>query len=313
MNDLPPFRALLVFDVVGRCSSMKRAADELGVSPGAVSQQIKILEEALGLQLVARNTTGLRLTEFGEHYYRETSRILDDLRRTHRDLIAARASSGLVVSGLPLLTSKWLAPHMLEWQALHPDISLHVEGSIIEPSLESGQVDFRISYRDRIRHFENGVPLYTDSLVPVCSPDLLKNGPPLESPGDLVAYRLLTIDWKPLLSPPPSWKDWFASAGVTPSSALRDTFVFSLSSLAIEAAIDGRGVALAQLSLISEDIRTGRLIVPFMHGLMLPSPYFLAWRAGVFNKHGARDFHRWLIGMTRRQEGQLESGTRAER
>ncbi|WJR80384.1 LysR substrate-binding domain-containing protein [Bradyrhizobium sp. NP1] len=302
MNDLPPFRALLVFDVVGRCSSMKRAADELGVSPGAVSQQIKILEEALGLQLVARNTAGLRLTEFGERYHRETSRILADLRRTHRELAATRASSGLIVSGLPLLTSKWLAPRMLEWQALHPDISLHLEGSIIEPSLESGQVDFRISYRDRIRHFESGVPLYTDSLVPVCSPDLLRNGSPLESPGDLALYRLLTIDWKPLLSPSPSWKDWFASAGVTPSAALRDTFVFSLSSLAIEAAIDGRGVALAQSSLVSEDIRAGRLVVPFSHRLMLPSPYFLAWRAGVFDKHGARDFQRWLIGLARSQD-----------
>lgn len=286
---------------------MKRAAEELGVSPGAVSQQIKILEDALGLQLVSRNTAGLRLTQFGERYYRETSPILAELRRTHRDLLAARASSQLVVSGLPLLTSKWLAPNMMEWQSLHPDISLHVEGSIIEPSLDSAQVDFRISYRDRIRHFESGVPLYTDSLVPVCSPDLLKNGPPLETPGDLIAYRLLTIDWKPLLTPPPSWKDWFASAGVTPSAALRDTFVFSLSSLAIEAAIDGRGVALAQLSLISEDIRNKRLVMPFTHRLMLPSPYFLAWRSGVFNKHGARDFHRWLIGMARKQEAQSAS------
>jgi LysR family glycine cleavage system transcriptional activator len=284
---------------------MKRAADELGVSPGAVSQQIKILEKALGLQLVSRNATGLRLTQFGERYYRETSPILADLRRTHRDLQAARASTGLVVSGLPLLTSKWLAPKMLEWQSLHPDIGLHVEGSIIEPALDSAQVDFRISYRDRITHRESGVPLYTDSLVPVCSPDLLKDGPALEHPRDLVAHRLLTIDWKPLLSPPPSWKDWFASAGVTPNAALRDTFVFTLSSLAIEAAIDGRGVALAQLSLISEDIRNHRLVVPFKHRLMLPSPYFLAWRDGVFNKPGARDFHRWLIGIARQQENQF--------
>ena len=290
---------------------MKRAADELGVSPGAVSQQIKILEEALGLRLVSRNTTGLRLTELGERYYRETSPILNELRRAHREVMAARATSGLLVSGLPLLTSKWLAPYMLEWQSLHPDISLHVEGSIVEPSLESGQIDFRISYRDRIRHFENGIPLYTDALVPVCSPGLLASGPPLESPGDLAAHRLLTIDWKPLLSPPPTWKDWFASAGVTPKAPLRDSFVFTLSSLAIEAAIDGRGIALAQLSLITEDIRNGRLIVPFMHRLMLPSPYFLAWREGVFDKHGARDFQRWLIGMARRQESQYgEQGPR---
>ena len=310
MNDLPPFRALLVFEVVGRCSSMKRAADELGVSPGAVSQQIKILEESLGLQLISRNSTGLRLTEFGERYFRETSRILDDLRQVHREMVVTRPSSGLIVSGLPLLTSKWLAPRMFEWQQLHPDISLHLEGSMVEPSLESGQVDFRISYRDRLRGFESGVPLYTDSLIPVCSPELLKTGPPLETPGDLASYRLLTIDWKPLLSPPPVWKDWFLSAGVTPSVALRDTFVFSLSSLAIEAAIDGRGVALAQYSMITEDIRAGRLVTPFAHRLLLPSPYFLAWRPGVFDKHGARDFQRWLIGLARSLEPKQDDQAR---
>lgn len=288
---------------------MKRAAEELGVSPGAVSQQIKTLEEALGLQLVFRNTTGLRLTQFGERYHRETSRILDDLRRTHRDLLATRISSGLVVSGLPLLTSKWLAPNMLEWQSLHTDVSLHVEGSIAEPSLESAQVDFRVSYRDRIKHFESGVPLYTECLVPVCSPALLEGGPPLEHPSDLKAHRLLTIDWTPLLSPAPTWADWFAAAGV-PQTTLepRDTFVFTLSSLAIEAAIDGRGVALAQLSLISDDLRNHRLVMPFQHRLPLPSPYFLAWRAGVFSKHGAREFQRWLIGIARRQQEQIGPG-----
>jgi LysR family glycine cleavage system transcriptional activator len=83
---------------------------------------------------------------------------------------------------------------------------------------------------------------------------------------------------------------------------LRDTFVFSLSSLAIEAAIDGRGVALVQYSMITEDIRAGRLVTPFAHRLLLPSPYFLAWRSGVFDKHGARDFQRWLIGLARNLE-----------
>ena len=302
MNDLPPFRALLVFEVVARCSSMKQAADELGVSAGAVSQQIKILEDALGLQLISRNTSGLKLTEFGEKYYHETSRVLTDLRRVHRDLVAARRSSELVVSGLPLLTSKWLAPKMFDWQQLHPDINLHLEGALIEPSLQSGQVDFRISYRDRIRNCENGIPLYTDSLIPVCSPELIKSGPRLDCPADLASYKLLTIDWKPLLSPPPGWIDWFNCAGVTLCNTLRDTFVFSLSSLAIEAAIEGRGVALAQYSMIQEDLRSGRLVAPFSNRLPLPSPYFLAWRAEVFDKRGARDFHRWLLVLARRQE-----------
>jgi LysR family glycine cleavage system transcriptional activator len=307
MNDLPPFRALLVFEAVARCSSMKQAADELGVSGGAVSQQIKVLEDAIGLQLISRNTARLKLTEFGEKYYRETSRILNDLRRTHGQLVSARRSTELVVSGLPLLTSKWLAPRMFDWQKLHPDVTLHLEANLTEPSLQSGQVDFRISYRDRIRDHENVTPLYTDSLVPVCHPELLRSGPELKSPADLAAYKLLTIDWKPLLTPAPTWIDWFNGAGVVPCRRLRDSFVFSLSSLAIEAAIEGRGVALAQYSMIQDDIRNGRLVVPFEHHLILPSPYYLAWRSEVFDKHGARDFHRWLISLAKKQD---QSATR---
>jgi LysR family glycine cleavage system transcriptional activator len=300
-TDLPPFRSLLVFEVVGRCLSMKRASEELAVSPGAVSQQIKILEDALGIRLIYRNATGARLTEFGQAYHNAISGALDGLRHAHAEALAAQPSGNLLISALPLFASRWLAPRMFEWQRLHPDVSIHLEGAIAEPPAGPGHADFRISYQDKISHLENSVALYNDSLVPVCSPALLRAGPPLERPVDLLAYRLLTIDWKPLLAPPPTWQDWFNGVGVACGEP-RDAFVFSLSSLAIEAAVDGRGVALAQHSLIAEDVKAGRLVEPFRHRLKLPSPYFLAWRHSVFDKPGARDFHRWIVGLARAQD-----------
>jgi LysR family glycine cleavage system transcriptional activator len=301
IDDLPPFRALLVFEVVGRCLSMKRASEELAVSPGAVSQQIKILEDALGFQLIYRNATGARLTEFGQTYHNAISVALGGLRQAHAEALAAQPSNSLLISALPLFASRWLAPKMFEWQQLHPDISLHLEGAITEPPSGPGHADFRISYNDKISHLENSVALYNDSLIPVCSPALLRSGPPLENPVDLLAHRLLTIDWKPLLEQPPTWQDWFSGVGVA-CGEIRDAFVFSLSSLAIEAAVDGRGIALVQHSLIAEDVKAGRLLTPFKHRLKLPSPYVLAWSRSVFDKPGARDFHRWIVGLARAQD-----------
>jgi LysR family glycine cleavage system transcriptional activator len=188
---------------------------------------------------------------------------------------------------------------------MHPDITMHLEGAISEPQPGAGHVDFRISYHNKIRHFENSVALYTDSLIPVCSPHLAQSGPPLKRPADLLAYRLLTIDWTPILDPPPTWQDWFTLAGVAVKGC-NDPFIFSLSSLAIEAALDGRGVALAQHSMIVDDLRAGRLVAPFPYRLKLASPYYFAWQQSVFDKRGARDFHRWLIGLAR-QQAQLEA------
>lgn len=305
MDNLPPLRALLVFDAVGKCMSMKRAAAELAVSPGAVSQQIKLLEDALGMQLISRNSARLQLTEFGQVYHQSISAALQRLRNAHNEALAMRRSNTLLISALPLLASRWLAPRMFEWQQMHPDITMHLEGAISEPQPGAGHVDFRISYHDKIRHFENSVALYTDSLIPVCSPHLAQSGPPLKRPADLLAYRLLTIDWTPILDPPPTWQDWFTLAGVAVEGC-NDPFIFSLSSLAIEAALDGRGVALAQHSMIVDDLRAGRLVAPFPYRLKLASPYYFAWQQSVFDKRGARDFHRWLIGLAR-QQAQLEA------
>ena len=151
-TDLPPFRSLLIFEVVGRCLSMKRASEELAVSPGAVSQQIKILEDALGTRLIYRNATGARLTEFGQAYHDAISRALDGLRHAHAGVLATQPSGNLLISALPLFASRWLAPRMFEWQQLHPDISIHLEAQ--SPSRRRGPAtpisEFHIGTRSRI-------------------------------------------------------------------------------------------------------------------------------------------------------------------
>jgi LysR family glycine cleavage system transcriptional activator len=300
MAGLPPLRALHVFEVVGRRGSMTKAADELDVSPGAVSQQIKILEDALGMKLITRKVSGLTLTELGRSYHAGISKAFQDLQKAHDDILLLHRSKGFEISALPLLASRWLAPRVFEWQRRHPEVRIQLESTTVEPSPGAGSLDFRITYQEKSSAFDSFAPLFTDSLIPVCSPGLIASGPPLRTPADLMAYRLLTTDWKPLLASAPDWREWFRHAGVECGDIL-DMIVFSLSSLAIEAAIDGRGVTLAQRALIDEDLKLGRLVTPFPQMLLLPSPYVLAWNNEVFDKRGAREFHRWILGVARQQ------------
>lgn len=300
MADLPSLRALQVFETVGRFGSMTKAAQELRVSPGAVSQQIKILEDALGMHLVTRKGNGLALTEVGAAYHEAIAKAFADLHRAHTEIIDIHQSDALVISALPLFASRWLAGKMFTWQKSHPKIRFHLEGTAIEPVLADKGFDFRITYADKAHLFDSFVPLFTDGLCPVCSPSLIETGPPLEKPSDLFAHRLLTIDWGPFLSPPPTWRDWFRLVDLD-GSDIPDFFVLSLSSLAIEAAIEGRGIALAQRAMVSEELRSGRLMTPFPEVLMLPSPYILAWKKPVFRKNGASEFHRWIVGLARKE------------
>ena len=297
MVDLPPLRALQVFEAVGRCGGMTKAAQELGVSPGAISQQIKNLEDALGLQLIVRKPGGATLTALGAGYHQEVSACIQGFRKAHRAIIAQAQGRGVVISALPLVAARWLSPAIFDFQQEHPDTPIRIEGSLVEP--DSGSFDFRVTYADRARRLERVATLFTDSLVPVCSPKLLSTRS-VRSPADLLGFRLLGIDWRPFFSPPPSWQSWFAYAGVT-SGAIANTLVFSHSSLAIEAAIDGRGVALAQLALIAEDLRSGRLVRPCEQALELPAPYVLAWNGAAFAKNDAREIHRWITRLASRR------------
>lgn len=296
MADLPPLRALQVFEAVGRCGGMGKAALELGVSPGAISQQIKHLEDVLGLQLIVRQPGGIALTPLGASYHYEVSACIQGFRKAHRAVIAQARGKGVVISALPLIAARWLSPSIFDFQQRHPDMTIHIDGNLVEPDPDS--FDFRITYADRVRPIDRVATLFTDSLVPVCSPKLLSTRP-TRSPEDLMGFRLLGIDWSPFFSPPPGWQSWFRHAGVA-SGAIADTLVFSHSSLAIEAAIDGHGVALVQFALITEDLRSGRLVRPFEQTLELPAPYVLAWNSAAFAKNGAREIHRWITGLASR-------------
>lgn len=301
MDNLPPLRALQVFDTLGRCSSVAEAARRLGISPGAVSQQMKLLEESLGIALLVRDGKRNRLTAAGSRFHHHCAEAFERLRVAQAEVELSRHASHLRISALPSLMSRWLAPQIADWQQANPSVNVYLDGSHAEPSADGYEIDFRITYSDRAINAENAIELFRDCVVPVCSPALLRADHSQLAPGALADYPLLAIDWLPKFASPPSWQDWFDSLGVSPERVQDGRQVFSLSAMAIQAAIEGQGLVLAQFSMVARDLQAGRLLMPVRHALPLPAPYYLTWTRSAFDKQHCRGFHRWLVARGKEQ------------
>ena len=300
MNSLPALRPLQVFEAVGRFGGIVEAAKRLGISAGAVSQQMKLLEDTLGLSLTLKVGKRIRLTAAGQRYHDSCAAAFESLRIAQVEVERSKNASNLRISALPSLLSDWLAPHIYAWQDEHPELNLFLDGSHAEPSPEGYDIDFRFTYGDYVAT-ENAIELFRDCVVPVCSPWLLRPDVLLNKPADLLAYPLLSIDWLPKFASPPSWRDWFKAQQVDCES-IRDGYrVYSLSAMAIQAALAGQGVVLAQYSMVADALSDGRLIRPFARALPLPSAYFLVGAKGAFDKAHCRDFHRWIVARGREQ------------
>ncbi|WP_237684212.1 LysR family transcriptional regulator [Pseudaminobacter soli (ex Zhang et al. 2022)] len=237
MRKLPPLRAIQTFEALGRNGSVSATADELGVTSGAVSQQIKRAEEILGIRLLERNGRNIALTHWGRIYHARVTKAFDQLREAQNELHSMRERSSLTVSCLPSLASKWIGPKLVDWQA-ESAANVRLVATGAEPAPNADPIDFRISYGDRVRSFELYSELFTDWVVPCCSPAFLAANP-VHRPSDILARSLLGIEWESGYQQPPSWNDWAASIGEISPRRSGD-LMFSISSAAIDAAINTR-------------------------------------------------------------------------
>ncbi|KAB2755664.1 LysR family transcriptional regulator [Ochrobactrum sp. WV_118_8] len=295
-----PLRGLQVFEAIGRCGTVTKAARELGVSPGAVSQQIRSLEEAIGVTLLERKGRQIALTTWGRIYHEQISKGFEQLARAGDVLERARNHGVIILSALTSVANRWIGPKIFDWQSQHPEARVRLSGQDIEPQLGVEPADFRITYGKRVLAHEHYVELYRDWVVPVCAPQLLAGGT-LQQPADILSLPLLGIDWESDYLPPPNWADWARHIGVDTLHAAPG-FSFSLSTGAIGAALSGRGVVLAQISMIGEELAERRLIIPYDLRLRLSESYYLAWdRAALSKPFGAR-FQRWIIKAAKSQE-----------
>ncbi len=293
-----PLKGLQAFEAVGRCGSVSAAALELKVSPGAISQQIRKIESFLGVTLLERNGRTVELTQWGRLYHQEISKGFEQFAAAEQILERARNENALVLSALSSVVNKWIGRRIFDWQALHPNAHVRIVGRDKEPRMGFDDIDFRISYGSDVLQHEHYTELFRDWVVPACSPALIKGKAP--SATQLLQYPLLHVEWERHFTPYPSWLEFAAKTG----AALEETAAglsFTLSSSAIDAAVNKRGVVLAQMSMIADELEAQTLIIPLDIRIPLRESYFLAWDRAALEKPHGRQFREWLVAISRQQ------------
>lgn len=265
VRPLLPLNALRAFESASRHLNFSRTADELSVTPGAVSQQIRLLEEIIGAPLFTREARGLQMTELGravQPLLREGFERLMDASALLREPPQNRT---VAVSVAPSFASKWLMPRMDDFHAAHPDIEVWISADMELANLGNGKVDLAIRYGPGDYPGHRVDPLLSETVMPVCAPSLIHGPDPIRTAQDLVKHTLLHDMSEDGDSSRPDWAMWLKARGAGHPDARRGSR-FGQSSLLIEAAAAGRGVALAKRSLAQADLSTGRLVAPFADG-----------------------------------------------
>lgn len=262
---LPPLNALRAFEAAARLESFARAADELAVTPGAISQQIRTLEEHVGAQLFVREGRGLSLTEAGRAAANVASDAFETLERAVSLMRQPLQRRALTVSVAPSFAGKWLAPRLHRFQADHPGVEVWIAATSERVDLSAGAADLGIRYGPGGDMTLNEEMLLTEEVLPVCSPDLLRDGPRLATPRDLDGQTLLHDTSPESEVDGADWTSWLKARnvrGVDTAGGVR----FNQSALVIDAAVAGRGVALAKRALAQNDLASGRLVALFADG-----------------------------------------------
>lgn len=278
-----PLNALRAFAEAARTGSFKVAAHRLGVTPGAVSRQIRQLEDRLGVSLFERHANGVSVSRAGrllaEDVNAGLARIANGVQMvTER----SRETTTLVISAPPSFMQHWLLPRLNDFEAQENDIeiALDADQKLTPPVWQEGSARLSMRYGRGPWRGVRTVPLFDDRLVPVCAPGLLEQSP-IRTPEDLLHHQLLAVDWCSHQSGDfPGWNEWFRAAGVTITASPTQR-QYSLYSLALDRAIAGQGVMLATYPVVADRLASGVLVRPlgdeytlassFTYDLLLPA------------------------------------------
>lgn len=256
---LPPLTALRAFDAAARHMSFAKAADELAVTPAALSYQIKSLEEDLGVQLFRRLNRAVELTEAGKALAPGLAAGFASFRQALRELDRTRSNRPLVITAAPAFTAKWLAPRIYQFISRRPDTEIRLVASLKIMDFEADQVDAAIRFVLKPTPGVFSEVLIVDRMTPMCAPEIAAT---LKTPEDLRAATLIHDDSMAQLPAHPLWSDWFEAAGADCPAMDRGPR-FSGADHALSAAAEGLGVVLGRTSLAGDDLRSGRLAAPF--------------------------------------------------
>ena len=295
---LPNLNGLKAFEAAARHESFTKAAEELCVTQGAVSHQVKALEAELGLKFFNREPKQLVITEAGRGYLEVVRDALDRIASGTDRLLQRQSSGVLTVSTSPNFASKWLVHRLGRFAEAHPSIDLRVSATLQHVDFTREDIDIAVRHGDGSDLGLDITRLYTEELLPVCSPALLRGPHPLRQPADLAHHTLLHMDHRQ------DWSKWLDAAGVTNVDLSRGP-VFNQASIGIDAAVDGQGVALARTGLAAHDLITGRLVRPFDLALPVSYAYWIVCPRATANLPKITTFRDWLLAEAAEDTRQL--------
>ena len=290
MARLPTLNALRAFEAAGRHLSFTRAAEELHVTQAAISHQIKSLEEQLGIRMFRRGPRGLLLTDAGQSYLPEVREAFQRLNAATDRLLEVDARGAITVSVLPSFAARWLVPRLTRFREAHPDIEVRVSADDRLADFDRDDVDVAIRYGRGDYPGLQADRFLTEELFPVCSPELLTRTA-LERPEDLCSHTLLHDDMRM------DWSMWLLAAGVEGVDPRRGPS-FNDSSMVLQAAVDGQGVALGRSALALDDLAAGRLVRPFEFSLPAEYAYYILCPERTANRPNIKTFREWLLAQS---------------
>ena len=310
LRRLPPLNAIKAFEAAARSESFTRAAEELCVTPGAVSQQVKALEAELGFKLFNRERQRLAITEAGRDYLMVIREALDRIALGTERLMQRQSAGVLTVSTSPDFAAKWLVHRLGRFAEAHPEIDLRIGASLAHVDFAREDVDVAIRHGDGTWPSLHVTRLCVEQLFPVCSPKLLTGDNPLRKPADLRHHTLLHLDSRHLESRK-DWAKWLDAAAVTEADVDHGP-IFNQASMGIDAAVNGQGVALARTALATWDLLSGRLVEPFSLRLAVSYAYWIVCPKAAADLPKISAFRSWLLAEAAEDERKLAALT-AER
>jgi LysR family glycine cleavage system transcriptional activator len=290
MTKLPPLNSLRAFEAAARHLSVTLAAEELFVTPGAVSRRIRLLEEELGVQLFLRGHQRIALTQEGAEYHKSVGRALQDMRDATSRLNLRTRKRELRIRAYTTFSMHWLIPRLLDFHTKYPDIELSLTTSLEEVDFNREDVDGAIRLGDGHWRGAHSHWLVPNRLCPVMSAQLPRDGAPLRHPNDLAKYLRLHS-----LARRDDWRSWLAAAGANEVEPHAGT-TFHSSAMAYAAALQGQGIAMAQQFLVEPYLRVGHLVRPFDFTLDQGAyTYYLLTPSGREERPQMRAFRQWLL------------------
>ncbi|WP_417228403.1 transcriptional regulator GcvA [Amphritea sp.] len=293
IKPLPPLNSLVAFEAAARHLSFTRAADDLCVTQGAISRQVRHLEDYLGRELFIRDKRSLSLTQTGNEYYVNIQQSLLLIANATGDILQWQGDQQVTVITTNAMASFWLLPRFTKFQELHPEVDLRILAVDSIGDVKNSEFDIALFYCRTPPPYLEASPLFSETVFPVCSPTYLDKHPDFKQPENLLNGTLLSLEineeWV-------TWQDWFNECGIKHIPDTCRRLNINNYPLVIQSALNGQGLALAWANLVDDYLASGLLVRPVDKAMATTSQFYMLQKPqSIRPKKGVVCFREWLL------------------